>query len=133
MIINGELNIIERVPETELHKKCHYLPHRSVVKLICQTGKGSTDGKSRDDQSCPLICVTISINKEYSFEDSNIHSAVLSFTSKLQYVSSFGNFFLSTLPDVTYYTLWIQNEKYLVKLFWYSKSFFYSEDAIVKG
>lgn len=32
------LNIIERVPENELSHKCHYLPHRSVIRL----GKGTT-------------------------------------------------------------------------------------------
>lgn len=32
------LNIIERVPENGLSHKCHYLPHRSVIRL----GKGTT-------------------------------------------------------------------------------------------
>ncbi|GFY08405.1 DUF1758 domain-containing protein [Trichonephila clavipes] len=33
------MNIIERVPEIELNYKCHYLPHRPVIKLNSQTTK----------------------------------------------------------------------------------------------
>ncbi|GFY48722.1 integrase catalytic domain-containing protein [Trichonephila inaurata madagascariensis] len=33
------MNIIERVPEIELNNKCHYLPHRSVIKLNSQPTK----------------------------------------------------------------------------------------------
>ncbi|GFU44967.1 integrase catalytic domain-containing protein [Trichonephila clavipes] len=33
------LNIIERVPEVELNNECHYLPHRSVIKLDSATTK----------------------------------------------------------------------------------------------
>ncbi|GFS87114.1 integrase catalytic domain-containing protein [Trichonephila clavipes] len=33
------MKIIERVPEIELNNKCHYLPHRSVIKLNSQTTK----------------------------------------------------------------------------------------------
>ncbi|GFW81639.1 integrase catalytic domain-containing protein [Trichonephila clavipes] len=34
-----DLNIIERVPEVELNNECHYLPHRSVIKLDSATTK----------------------------------------------------------------------------------------------
>ncbi|GFT41529.1 DUF1758 domain-containing protein [Trichonephila clavipes] len=34
-----DLNIIESVPEVELNNKCHYLPHRPVVKLDSATTK----------------------------------------------------------------------------------------------
>ncbi|GFX19785.1 integrase catalytic domain-containing protein [Trichonephila clavipes] len=33
------MDIIERVPEIELNNKCHYLPHRPVIKLNSQTTK----------------------------------------------------------------------------------------------
>ncbi|GFV49496.1 DUF1758 domain-containing protein [Trichonephila clavipes] len=33
------MNIIECVPEIELNNKCHYLPHRPVIKLNSQTTK----------------------------------------------------------------------------------------------
>ncbi|GFT00588.1 integrase catalytic domain-containing protein [Trichonephila clavipes] len=33
------MNIIERVPEIELNNKCHYVPHRPVIKLNSQTTK----------------------------------------------------------------------------------------------
>ncbi|GFT61736.1 uncharacterized protein TNCV_2563681 [Trichonephila clavipes] len=33
------LNIIERVPEVELNNECHYLPHRTVIKLDSATTK----------------------------------------------------------------------------------------------
>ncbi|GFX28544.1 DUF1758 domain-containing protein [Trichonephila clavipes] len=34
-----KLNIIERVPDLELNKECHYLAHRPVIKLDSQTTK----------------------------------------------------------------------------------------------
>ncbi|GFT76985.1 uncharacterized protein TNCV_1098871 [Trichonephila clavipes] len=34
-----KLNIIERVPDLELNKECHYLAHRTVIKLNSQTTK----------------------------------------------------------------------------------------------
>ncbi|GFS99814.1 uncharacterized protein TNCV_1062711 [Trichonephila clavipes] len=34
-----KLNIIERVPDLELNKECHYLAHRPVIKLASQTTK----------------------------------------------------------------------------------------------
>ncbi|GFY10279.1 DUF1758 domain-containing protein [Trichonephila clavipes] len=34
-----KLNIIERVPDLELSKECHYLAHRPVIKLDSQTTK----------------------------------------------------------------------------------------------
>ncbi|GFX69283.1 uncharacterized protein TNCV_3564591 [Trichonephila clavipes] len=34
-----KLNIIERVPDLELNKECHYLTHRPVIKLDSQTTK----------------------------------------------------------------------------------------------
>ncbi|GFY19464.1 integrase catalytic domain-containing protein [Trichonephila clavipes] len=33
------MNIIERVSDIELNNKCHYLPHRPVIKLNSQTTK----------------------------------------------------------------------------------------------
>ncbi|XP_054713683.1 uncharacterized protein LOC129223142 [Uloborus diversus] len=33
------LNIIERVPDSELENKCHYLPHRPVIKIDSKTTK----------------------------------------------------------------------------------------------
>ncbi|GFT07823.1 DUF1758 domain-containing protein [Trichonephila clavipes] len=37
--IGKKLNIIERVPDLELNKECHYLAHRPVIKLDSQTTK----------------------------------------------------------------------------------------------
>ncbi|GBN19417.1 hypothetical protein AVEN_138160-1 [Araneus ventricosus] len=34
-----KLNIIERVPDFELNRECHYLSHRPVIKLDSQTTK----------------------------------------------------------------------------------------------
>ncbi|GFV61299.1 DUF1758 domain-containing protein [Trichonephila clavipes] len=34
-----KLNLIERVPDLELNKECHYLAHRPVIKLDSQTTK----------------------------------------------------------------------------------------------
>ncbi|GFT16665.1 integrase catalytic domain-containing protein [Trichonephila clavipes] len=36
------MKIIERVPEIELNNKCHFLPHRPVIKLNTQTTKVRT-------------------------------------------------------------------------------------------